>query len=99
MDSSPPCARPGEPLNPCAVALLEHHAYGNTWLAGPWMGWRVVRGVLVSPDGARVTVEQLGALLALRSGSAGRAGGRAAVRGSRTAPRRPGRSGGATATA
>ena len=75
MDSRPPCARLGERLNPCAVALLEFHEYGNAWLGGNWRGWRIVRGRLQSPDGLRITPEQLGALMASRSGLAGRDGG------------------------
>lgn len=91
MESRPPCARLGERLNPCAIALLEFHEYGNAWLGGNWRGWRIVRGRLQSPDGLRITPEQLEALMAAQSGLAGRGDGRRVTAGTR--PRRGGQVG------
>jgi hypothetical protein len=72
MHALPPCLTPGQPLNPCAVAVHAQHVDGFIRLHGPWRGWKIQGHHLIGPGGVRWTVDTLAQAAAWqKSGLAG----------------------------
>lgn len=65
----PPCVKPGQRLNACALEIHQERIEGLVYLPAEWWaGWRVRKQFLIGPAGVRYTARTLSALHTLYRG-------------------------------